>query len=355
MANEDKRSNTFEEVIIGESPEIKNLIEAIRKIARSSTITTLINGESGTGKELVARLIYNLSNYSHQPFVDINCGAIPETLLEPELFGYEKGAFTGAQVRKPGLFELAEGGTIFLDEIGNTSANFQSKLLKAVENKRFRRIGGVEEVNISTRIIAATNVDLLEASRLGNFREDLYYRLNVCQVMVPPLRDRGDDILVLAHHFVTRFNSEYSRNIKGLTPDAEELMLNYRWPGNVRQLKNAMERAVLIDSDEWIEAEDLPIHSERSRVSIEKNTNQAAVPIKGEFLEFEIPDEGISLEKIEKNLLLSALKKANGNLSHAARLLKINRGKLRYRLEKLDIDTKDIHSLLQHTAEETVY
>jgi transcriptional regulator with PAS, ATPase and Fis domain len=354
MAKKVDTANSFENVIIGESPQIKNLIKSTRKIAKSSTITTLIIGESGTGKELVARLVHNLSTYSHQPFVDINCGAIPETLLESELFGYEKGAFTGAQSRKPGLFELAEGGTIFLDEIGNTSANFQAKLLKAVENKRFRRIGGVEEIKISTRIIAATNVDLLDQVKMGKFREDLYYRLNVCQITVPPLRERGKDILVLANHFINHFNREYNRQIKGLTPEAEELMLNYPWPGNVRQLKNAIERAVLIESEEWIDAEDLPINSERERKRIAQiqQTPSDAKPDKpvkvlnnNGFTEFDIPDEGIALEKVERDLILSAIKKANGNMSHAARLLKINRGKLRYRLEKLGIDTKKVFSI----------
>ncbi|RMF57162.1 MAG: sigma-54-dependent Fis family transcriptional regulator [Calditrichaeota bacterium] len=336
-----KKMQTFEDVIVGESPQIKKVIRSVKKIARSSTITTLIYGESGTGKELVARLIHNLSTFSHQPFVDINCGAIPETLLESELFGYEKGAFTGAQVRKPGLFELAEGGTIFLDEIGNTSTNFQVKLLKAVENKRFRRIGGVQEINISTRIIAATNVDLLKAVKLGKFREDLYYRLNVCQIMVPPLRERGKDVLLLANHFIERFNKEYQRNVKGLAPETETLILNYHWPGNVRQLKNAIERAVLIEGNEWIKPEDLGIHSERDRSS--ERSGKKVLSVNGGFTEFEIPDEGISLEKIERDLLLSALKKANGNLSYAARLLKINRGKLRYRLEKLGITNKEIY------------
>ena len=347
MATSKQSGNTFENIIIGESAEIRNLIDTVRKIVKSTTITILVIGESGTGKELVARLIYNLGTLANQPFVDINCGAIPETLLESELFGYEKGAFTGAQNRKQGLFELAKGGTIFLDEIGNTSLNFQSKLLKAVEYKRFRRIGGVEEVNISTRIIAATNVDLLEASRIGKFREDLYYRLNVCQVVVPPLRDRGDDVIILARHFVDRFNKEYNREIKGLTADAERLIREYRWPGNVRQLKNAIERAVLIESTEWIEADDLPIHRDRNKQKTPAQTqNSSELVITDDAQDFIIPDEGISLEEVEKNLLRSALRKANGNLSETARLLKINRGKLRYRLEKFGLTSQDAQPAL---------
>nr|NIS38174.1 AAA domain-containing protein [Candidatus Saccharibacteria bacterium]NIV71550.1 AAA domain-containing protein [Calditrichia bacterium]NIW78965.1 AAA domain-containing protein [Calditrichia bacterium] len=216
MAKSEKNLSSFEHVIIGNSPQIKKVIASAKKIAKSSTITTLITGESGTGKELVARLIHGLGTYATQPFMDINCGAIPEKLLESELFGYEKGAFTGADRQKKGLFEMGNGGTIFLDEIGNTTANFQIKLLKAVENKRFRRVGGLEEINISTRIIAATNVDLYEAVKVGKFREDLYYRLNVCQIFVPPLRERGEDAVILAEHFIDHFNRQYNRNVKGL-------------------------------------------------------------------------------------------------------------------------------------------
>ncbi|MFQ5770940.1 MAG: sigma 54-interacting transcriptional regulator, partial [bacterium] len=220
MLTAQKDLNKFEVEILGESPQIRKVIATAKKIAKSSSITTLIYGESGTGKELVARLIHNLSNSSNQPFVDINCGAIPETLLESELFGYEKGAFTGAQMRKQGLFELANGGTIFLDEIGNITTTFQIKLLKAVENKRFRRISGMEEIRVSTRIIAATNINLREAADAGKFREDLYYRLNVCQIFIPPLRHRGNDVLILAQHFIDHFNREYDRQVKGLAPSA---------------------------------------------------------------------------------------------------------------------------------------
>jgi transcriptional regulator with PAS, ATPase and Fis domain len=330
--------NKFETEIIGESPQIKQLIATVRKIARSSSITTLIIGESGTGKELFARLIHNLSQSASQPFVDINCGAIPETLLESELFGYEKGAFTGANVRKQGLFELANGGTIFLDEIGNITTNFQNKLLKAVETKRFRRISGLEEVLISTRIIAATNIDLAQAVKNGKFREDLYYRLNVYQIRVPPLRERGDDALQLAQHFIEHFNREYDREVRGLSPSAVDLIRSYRWPGNIRQLKNAIERAVLVEAEEWIEADHILLDSERDRSKPSSRSEPAAPPLVVSDFRIEIPEEGIALEELERNIILSALTKADGNISKAARLLKINRGKLRYRLERLGID-----------------
>lgn len=327
----------FEETIVGRSPQIKKVLETAKKIARSSFITTLIVGESGTGKELVARLIHNLSTTGNQPFVDINCGAIPESLLESELFGYEKGAFTDAKVRKLGLFELAQGGTIFLDEIGNTSLKLQMKLLKVVEHKTFRRIGGVEEIRVATRIIAATNFDLEEAVKQGTFREDLYYRLNVFQIKVPPLRDRGNDVLLLAEHFIKEFNAEYNRNVQGLSPAAQKLLLSYHWPGNVRQLKNALERAMLVESDEIIEAEHLALNNERNREPLNNVPKDKLQILDNGELHFEIPAEGIPLDEIERAVVLSALRKADGNLSKAARLLHIRRSKLRYRVEKLGV------------------
>lgn len=334
----------FEETIIGESPQIKEVISQAKKIAESSSITTLIVGASGTGKELVARLLHNLSSFANQPFIDINCGAIPESLLESELFGYEKGAFTGAHMRKQGLFELANGGTIFLDEIGNTTANFQMLLLKAVENKKFRRIGGLKEVEVSTRIIAATNIDLQEAVKEGKFREDLYYRLNVFQIKIPLLKNRGSDIIVLADYFIQHFNNEYDRQVKGLSPSAKELLFNYSWPGNVRQLKNSLERAILVETDDWIESDHFSLDSERSPVKKQEDIQQEVPKSTLNFNRFEIPEEGISLEEIERDIIMSALNKANGNLSKAARLLRINRGKLRYRLEKLDISVQEFES-----------
>lgn len=277
--------------------------------------------------------------------MDINCSAIPESLLESELFGYEKGAFTGANMRKQGLFELANGGTIFLDEIGDISLNFQTKLLKAVENKRFRRISGVEEIKISTRIIAATNVNLRDAVETGKFREDLYYRLNVCQIHLPALRDRSDDAITLANHFIEHFNREYDREVQGLAPSAMSLIREYSWPGNIRQLKNAIERAILVECDDWIEAEHFTLDSERKK-KITAEPQQKPEPINNgrqtfDFTKIEIPNEGIALEEVERNLILSALEKASGNISKAARLLQINRGKFRYRLERLDIDPQN--------------
>lgn len=329
--------NKFEKTFIGESPEIKNLISSVKKISKTLSATTLITGESGTGKELIARLVHNLSTFADQPFVNVHCGAIPESLLESELFGYEKGAFTGAHIRKKGLFELADRGSIFLDEISNTTANFQIKLLKVVENKRFRRVGGTEEVNIATRIIAATNIDLIEAVEKDKFRKDLYYRLNVCQLCIPPLRNRKNDAHILARYFIERFNKEHACQVRGLAPSAIKLIKEYHWPGNVRQLKNAIERAVLIGCKEWIKAEHILIHSERDWPDHSKGDRIPQYQSGDNTDRIEVPDAGISLEAVEKNLIQSALDKAKGNLCQAARLLKISRGKLRYRLKKMKI------------------
>jgi transcriptional regulator with PAS, ATPase and Fis domain len=337
-------SGQLELEVIGESRRFKELLTSIRKLAKSSSITTLITGESGTGKEVVARLIHNLSTSSNQPFIDINCGAIPETLLESELFGYEKGAFTGANMRKKGLIELANGGTIFLDEIGNVSLNFQIKLLKAVENKRFRRLSGVEEVQISTRIIAATNIDLKEAVREGQFREDLYYRLNVCQVCLPPLREREDDVVLLAQRFIDHFNREYDRDVKGMAPSAISLLRQYSWPGNIRQLKNAIERAVLVECDDIVEKKHLAIEPEAVPVVTQVPTHPSPITI-ADLGQIQLPPEGIAFEELERKIILRALEQADGNVSKAARLLRLNRGKLRYRLERLGITPQNIYSL----------
>lgn len=327
----------IDQVLIGDSPPIQAVIRAARKIAASKAMTTLVIGDSGTGKELVARLVHMVGSYANQPFVDINCGAIPNNLLESELFGYEKGAFTGAQERKKGLFELAHGGTIFLDEIGTTDHNFQVKLLKAVENKRFRRIGGIEEIEISTRIIAASNVDLYDLVQKGRFREDLYYRLNVGQIYIPPLRERGRDVILIANYFIERLNERYQCNIRGLTSAAEKVLMDYAWPGNVRQLKNVIERTVLLEARDWIEPEHLLLDTRQARPApAALNTTGPALDLSAGVGGLEFPEGGICLESVEKALILGAMEKAGGNLSRAARLLRIPRGKLRYRLQKLE-------------------
>ncbi|MFQ5629044.1 MAG: sigma-54 interaction domain-containing protein [bacterium] len=335
-----------QDLIIGRSPQIKKAKALAKKIARSGTPSTLITGESGTGKDLFAQLIHHLSTKGNQPFVDINCGAISETLLESELFGYEKGAFTGAYHSKPGLFELADGGTIFLDEIGSTSQHFQVRLLKAVEHKKFRRINSLKEIRIATRIIAATNMDLHNAIKEGQFRADLFYRLNVCQIHIPPLRERGDDIVLLADHFICQLNSEYHRAIRGLEPCAVKLLQEYQWPGNVRQLKNTIERAILVEADDWIKAEHLLLKAHGPKTPAQKLTDYQEVAVV-DFDFFHIPTGGISIDKLERDVILSALQAAGGNLSKAARLLKMKRGRLRYRLKRLGLKKEDIIAFRQ--------
>jgi transcriptional regulator with PAS, ATPase and Fis domain len=329
--------------IIGESPQIRKVIATAQKIARTPTVTVLITGESGTGKEVVARLVHDSASPALRPFIDVNCGAIPENLLESELFGHERGAFTDARARKQGLFELANGGTIFLDEIGNITLNLQMKLLKAVENKVFRRIGGVDEIQVSTRIVAATNFNLQEAVRQGRFREDLFYRLNICHIELPPLRERAEDGLLLAEHFIREFNEQYNLSIKGLTPAARNAILAYRWPGNVRQLRNCIERAMLVESEEYIDAADLGEEIAANQAALTTGNGGAPsfhpdeMPVQEVPIRFDLPDEGLALETLERQIILSALQRAGGNVSKASRLLHIQRGKLRYRIERLGL------------------
>jgi len=325
--------------IIGNSPEILKVIEMAGKIARGHAFTTLIVGENGTGKELFARLIHDSGPSTSNTFVDINCGAIPENLLESELFGHEKGAFTGAVSTKRGLLEVAEGGTVFLDEIGNLPFSVQNKLLKAVESKCIRRVGGLHDLKISTRIIAATNIDLFAAVKEGKFREDLYYRLNIGRIQIPPLRQREDDVILLAEHFIKVYNHEHNLTIKGLTLAAKDLIKKYPWPGNVRQLQNSLARAMLVETTDWIDCKHLQLDQQDVDKLQNESFQTAVTKYKKEYTtNFRIPTKGIALEDLERKILNSAVDKAKGNLSHAARLLKISRGKLRYRLEKLGMD-----------------
>ncbi len=314
--------------IIGESEEMKKVFDMIQKVARSDASTVLIQGESGTGKDLVARVIHYQSKRAEKPFMEINCTALPESLIESELFGYEKGAFTDAKVTKKGLFELADGGSVFLDEIGDMRLNTQAKLLKVLENKTFKRIGGVKDIVVDVRIIAATNKDLDAEVRNGNFREDLFFRLKIVPIYLPPLRDRGEDILLLARYFITLYNKEFRKNFRGLTKETERLFLEYHWPGNVRELKNVIERVMILENDEYIKPEHLPIELISRESTLRSNI---------ERLEFDIPPGGIDIEDVEKNLIKKALEKTRGNQTRAARLLNISRDALRYRMQKFGL------------------
>lgn len=303
------------------NPQMEQIYSLIDQIAQSDA-TVLITGESGTGKEVVARLLHKKSTRAKKTFIPINCAALPENLLESELFGYEKGAFTGAVSRKLGRFELAQGGTIFLDEIGDMSLNMQVKLLRVLQEKEIQRVGGNVSIKIDARIIAATNKNLSEAIAEGKFREDLYYRLNVVPIELPPLRQRKEDIEKLADKFIKKYDKE--GRIKGILPDTMELLKAYKWPGNIRELENVIERIVILNRGPFITADFIP--KEILKISDDEQNN---------IIYF--PREGISLEKLEKDLILRALKIANGNQTKAAELLDITRSALIYRMQKHEI------------------
>jgi DNA-binding NtrC family response regulator len=305
------------QAIYGESEGIKKVRQLIQIVAETPRTSILIQGESGTGKELVANAVYECSARSIQPFVKLNCAAIPENLLESELFGHEKGAFTDAKAMKKGLFELADGGTLFLDEISSMRLNLQPKILRVIENQTFRRIGGTSDIKIDVRVIAATNTDLAEMVRNKEFRDDLYYRLKVMEIILPPLRERPEDILLLSKLFLEQFNREFHRNIHRLASETEELLLGYAWPGNVRELKNVMERGVILCQENILKPDHLPIE-------LKKETEPAA---SNDFL------GKISLGEMEKRHILEVLKRVDGNKSQAAKVLDISRSTLREKLK----------------------
>ncbi|MCL6610462.1 MAG: sigma-54 dependent transcriptional regulator [Peptococcaceae bacterium] len=310
--------------MIGMSETMQNVYKTIGRVANTNA-TVLIRGESGTGKELVAMAIHRNSVRNDRPFVKINCASIPENLLESELFGYEKGAFTGAVSSKPGKFELANKGTLFLDEIGEMSLNTQAKLLRVLQEKEFERVGGTETIRVDVRIISATNKDLDRCIEEGSFREDLYYRLNVVEIVIPPLRERKSDIPDLVRHIIRHCNLEYKKAITGFSPEAAALLKNYDWPGNIRELKNVCERAVLMSSGPVLTVEDLPI-------SLQKKTRRAGWlnEISGGSLK-EIVAE------VEREVILRSLEENNWNRSAVAQALKMNRSTLYAKMKELGI------------------
>lgn len=314
--------------IIGTSEAIKNVFRFVRQVADSPKTTVLIRGETGTGKELVARAIHNNSDRSINPFIEVNCSAFQETLLEAELFGHEAGAYTDAKERKKGLVELSHEGSFFLDEIGDMNLGLQSKVLKVIEEQVFRRVGGTKQISVDTRIISATSRDLEKLVSEDKFRQDLYYRLNVAMVELPPLRDRAEDIILLAEHFVGVYNAEFKRNIRGLLPEVKSLMMRYSWPGNVRELKNVIERAVLFEKGEYISTESIRIIYASVSPEAAKTVTQPTAQ------QTEISEEGISLDEIEKSFIQKALESAKGNQTRAAQMLGISREKIKYRMKK---------------------
>ncbi|HLO25477.1 MAG TPA: sigma-54 dependent transcriptional regulator, partial [Geobacteraceae bacterium] len=316
----------FEKVpIVGASTPFKEMIHQVREIARYPASTVLITGESGTGKELVARAIHHLSDRREAPFIEINCASIPVNLLESELFGHEKGAFTNAGQRKLGLFEEADKGTIFLDEIGEMDPAMQAKLLRVLEERKIRRIGGTKNIEIDVRVIAATNRNMQGAIREGLFREDLFYRLNVFPINIPPLRERREDIPVLAKFYLMRYNRSFSRNFQEISPEALELMAAYDWPGNIRELKNVIERICIMHGGPVLRPEYLP-----NEINLyERRTVRIANSVPGRETGLEE-----SLEIYEKKLIRSALERTGGNVLQAAQILQVPRGTLRYKMAK---------------------
>jgi putative PEP-CTERM system response regulator len=317
--------------ILGKSNVMKEIFKVVKQIADSRS-TALIMGESGTGKELISRAIHYNSNRKNYPFVTINCAAIPETLIESELFGHEKGAFTNAIEKKLGRFEVAHQGTLFLDEIGELSLATQAKILRFLEEKEFNRVGGSKTIKVDVRLITATNKDLNQLIKKGNFREDLYYRINVVPIVIPPLRDRKEDIPLLIEHFINKFNVENNKMVRGFNKEALELMMQYEWPGNVRELENLIERVIALTSNEYIQLSELPL----SFKNIPKINGLKESVLDGtvSFIQAE--------EEFEREVILDALKRTNNIQSHAAEILGISRRILKYKMDKLGISQNKV-------------
>ncbi|HEV2989357.1 MAG TPA: sigma-54 dependent transcriptional regulator [Candidatus Angelobacter sp.] len=313
--------------IVARSRKMQEVLAMVARVAPTHS-TVLLGGESGVGKDLIARAIHQNSRRSSGPFIKINSTAIPDNLFESELFGYEKGAFTGANNSKPGKFELADKGSLFLDEIGDVPAAIQVKLLRVLQEREFERLGGTKTLKVDVRLVAATNKDLRAALEQGTFREDLYYRLNVVPIDIPPLREHKEDIPDLVHHFLARFSQQNGKEIETITPPALKLLMDYHWPGNVRQLENTIERAVALSSDDVIDADDIHLDS-LSKAAGATATNS--------FL-----PEGMTLEQWEDEMIREALRRAQGNKSQAARLLGLSRNALRYRLSKIGVADEEI-------------
>jgi two-component system, NtrC family, response regulator AtoC len=320
-------------LIVGGSSRMARVFEMIKKASATGSSTVLLQGETGVGKELLAREVHELGPTAEGPFVEVNCSAFPENLLESELFGYDRGAFTDAKRTKKGLMEMANGGTLFLDEIGEMSQGLQAKLLRALEGKRFRRLGGTSDIHVDTRIVAATNRDLKALVEAQRFREDLYYRLDVIRIVVPPLRERPEDVPALVDHFVASYNRELGKGVKGPTDEALGLMMAYRWPGNVRELRNVIERAILLESDEWILPEHLPVEI----VGTAGSGTQV--------LEARLHNEGgvTTLAQAERVAIEMALSHAGGNKTRAAEALGISRQTLRTKLKEYRIESPGGH------------
>jgi two-component system response regulator AtoC len=323
--------------IIGKSPAMTEMITLASKVAASEASSVLLIGESGVGKDLLAKATHYGSSRAEKPFIAINCAAIPATLIESELFGHEKGAFTDARSRKEGLFEQAQGGTLFLDEIGELELGLQAKLLRVLEEGAFRRVGGLKDLPLDVRVVAASNRDLKTESEAGRFRLDLYYRLSVIQIDLPPLRERREDVLLLAGHYIAVFNERLRKKVRGLTPEVEVGFRRYPWPGNVRELRNVIERAMILEDSDLITIDWLPRGFLKAE-SASQPTFGAATLQTSETSRpsFHLPNEGIDLEQVELLLVRQAMERSGGNQTRASELLGLSRDQLRYRLKKIE-------------------
>ena len=319
LRSSQEREFSFD-AIIGASPAMRQVKALLARVANSPASTVLLTGETGTGKDLAAKAIHYNSGRSTRAFVNITCSALPEQLLESELFGHERGAFTDARQQKRGLFETADGGTVFLDEIGEMTPALQAKLLRFLEEKTFKRVGGLADLRVDVRVVAATNRNLEDEVKAGKFREDLFYRLQVMPIALPPLRERKGDVPLLAKFYIDRFNQEFRKRVRGLSAGATEVLQQYGWPGNVRELRNAIERAMLLIEGDLLEPEHFTTLTRTVATT-----------------QFRLPPEGVNLEEVERQLLLQALERANGNQTQAAQLLGINRDQVRYRIEKFGL------------------
>jgi two-component system, NtrC family, response regulator AtoC len=343
--------------VVSVSSKMTELMNFVRKVAASEATTILIQGESGTGKDLIAKAIHYESSRQQKPFVAINCSAIPETLMEAELFGHEKGAFTDAKTMKKGLFEAADGGTLFLDEIGELSPLLQAKLLRVLEDQVIRRVGGIRDMQVDVRVIAASNRDLEKAVRENEFRQDLYYRLAIIAIFIPPLRDRKEDIMPLVDFFIDRYNRRFKKSIRGITEDTRRLLATHNWPGNVRELKNTIERGMILEDEPLLRPLYLPFSvGESGGRTVFERTSSAdggqALPNGRTLPRLYIPEGGTSLEEVEHAMVELAMRQANGNQTHAAKLLDISRDALRYKLKKFGLIRGDEEGAPANLAED---
>jgi DNA-binding NtrC family response regulator len=320
------------EQIIGNSPAMREMLSIARKVAESEVSSVLLQGPSGTGKDLVAKAVHYQSHRGDGPFVAINCAALPGTLIESELFGYEKGAFTDAKARKEGLFEQAEGGTLFLDEIGEVELSLQAKLLRVLEEGAFRRVGGLRDIPFDARIIAASNRDLKTESEANRFRLDLYYRLSVIQIDIPSLHERGEDVLLLTDYYIDSFSKRLRKKVEGIAPEVAAAFRRYEWPGNVRELRNVIERALILEDEDVITMKYIPRAVADGARSVVSDGRGAVVS----GSQFRLPADGVALEDVEMSLVRQAIERSGGNQTKAAELLGISRDQLRYRLKKLE-------------------